>query len=75
MGAAGLRRCIADAAVGPPDRPGVSDKKNATGAKVGDRLPGANPEGEAVVIGFIAEVREAGGGVGQWKDEGLLGED
>ena len=74
MGAAGLRRCIADAAVGPPDRPGVSDK-NATGAKVGGRLPGANPEGEAVAIGFIAEVREAGGGVGRWKDEGLLGED
>ena len=49
--------------------------KNATGAKVGDRLPGANnPEGDAVAIGFVAEVREAGG-VGRWKkDEGLLGE-
>ena len=62
-----------EAAVGPV-RSGVPGE-GATGAKVGDRLPGADPEGTVVTIGFVAtEVGDAGG-VGRRKYEGLLGED
>ena len=43
------------------------------GAKVGDRLPGADLEGSVVVAGFVAEVGDAGV-VGRREYEGLLGE-
>ncbi len=46
----------------------------ATGAKVGDRLPGADLEGSVVASGFVAEVGDAGV-VGRGEYEGLLGED
>ena len=48
--------------------------KGATGAKVGDRLPGTDLEGSVVAPGFVAEVGDAGV-VGRGEYEGLLGED
>ncbi len=48
--------------------------EGATGAKVGDRLPGADLEGSVVALGFVAEVGDAGV-VGRGEYEGLLGED
>ncbi len=48
--------------------------EGATGAKVGDRLPGADLEGSVVAPGFVAEVGDAGV-VGRGEYEGLLGED
>ena len=47
-----------EAAVGPGRSrdPG----EGATGAKVGDRLPGADLEGSVVASGFVAEVGDAG---------------
>ncbi len=61
-----------ETAVGP-GRSRVSSK-GATGAKVGDRLPGADLEGSVVASGFVAEVGDAGV-VGRGEYEGLLGED
>ena len=48
--------------------------EGATGAKVGDRLPGADLEACVVAPGFVAEVGDAGV-VGRGEYEGLLGED
>ena len=48
--------------------------EGATGAKVGDRLPGADLEGRVVAPGFVAEVGDAGV-VGRREHEGLFGED
>ena len=48
--------------------------EGATGAKVGDRLPGADLEACVVAPGFIAEVGDAGV-VRRGEYEGLLGED
>ena len=48
--------------------------EGATGAKVGDRLPGVDLEGSVVASGFVAEVGDAGV-VGLGEYEGLLGED
>ena len=48
--------------------------QGATGAKVGDRLPGADLEGSVVASGFVAEVGDAGV-VGRGEYEGLFGED
>jgi hypothetical protein len=56
-----------------PGRSRVPDE-GATGAKVRDRLPGANLEGSVVASGFVAEVCDAGV-VGRGEYEGLLGED
>ena len=46
--------------------------EGATGAKVGDRLPGANLEGSVVASGFVAEVGDAGV-VGRGSTRGSLG--
>ena len=48
--------------------------EGATGAKVGDRLPGADLKGSVVASGFVAEVGDAGV-VGRGEYEGLLRED
>ena len=48
--------------------------KGATGAKVGDRLLGADLEGSVVATGFVAEVGDTGV-VGRREYEGLFGED
>ncbi len=48
--------------------------EGATGAKIGDGLPGADLEGSVVAAGFIAEFSDAGV-VGRREYEGLLGED
>jgi len=48
--------------------------EGATGAKVGDRLPGADLEGSVVASGFVAEIGDAVV-VGRGEYEGLLGED
>ena len=54
-------------------RPRVRSEEGATGAKLGDRLPGSNlEEGNVVTVGFVTEIGGAGG-VGRDKDEGLLG--
>ena len=53
---------------------GPGQCEGATGAKVGDRLPGVDLEGSVVASGFVAEVGDAGV-VGRGKYEGLLGED
>ena len=68
MGAAGLLTVISmdlppdgggdETAVGP-GRSRVPGE-GATGAKVGDRLPGADLEGSVVAPGFVAEVGYAG---------------
>ena len=48
--------------------------EGATGAKVGDGLPGADLEGSVVAAAFVAEFGDAG--VIGWREyEGLLGED
>ena len=48
--------------------------EGATGAKVGDRLSGADLEGSVVFPGFVAEVGDACV-VGRREHEGLFGED
>ena len=48
--------------------------KGVTGAKVGDRLLGADLEGSVVAPGFVAEVGDTGI-VGRREYEGLFGED
>ena len=53
-------------------RPRVRSEEGTTGAKLGDRLPGSNLEGNVVTVGFFTEIGGAGG-VGRGKDEGLLG--
>ncbi len=62
----------AKTAVGP-DQSRVPGE-GATGAKVGERLPGADLEDSVVAPGFIAEIGDAGV-VGRGEYEGLLGED
>ena len=61
---------VDETAVGPGQSrfPG----EGATGAKVGDRFPGADLEGSVVSPGFVAEVGDAGV-VGRREHEGLFG--
>ncbi len=46
--------------------------EGVTGAKVGDRLPGVDPEGSVVATGFVEEVGDAGV-VGRREYEALYG--
>ena len=80
-GRGGIADCHIDVSpVGGGDETAVGPGRSrvpgegATGAKVGDRLPGADLEGSVVASGFVAEVGDAGV-VGRGEYEGLLGED
>ena len=55
-------------------KPQSARVEGATGAKVRDRLPGADLEACVVALGFVAEVGDAGV-VGRGEYEGLFGED
>jgi hypothetical protein len=76
-GCGGIADCHIDV---PPDETAVGPGRSrvpgegATGAKVVDRLPGADLEGCVVAPGFVAEVGDAGV-VGRKEYEGLFGED
>ena len=63
-----------ETAVGPGTVNPKFRAKGVTGAKVGDRLLGADLEGSVVAPGFVAEVGDAGV-VGRREYEGLFGED